>query len=99
MEISIKDMADRHCPFKGRCQGTTVAADRRREQVREQIRKFLRELGTRTRKVEGEGFSVSWSPVKGRKSLDRKAAEKAGLDLSPYEREGDPSERLTISMN
>ena len=120
----------RYCPFKGRCQGATVAAiprdtvpvganamahlkalveqheaaggeaeaaDRRREQVREQIREFLRELGTR--KVDGDGFTVSWFPVKGRKSLDRKAAEKAGLDLSPYEREGDASERLTISIN
>ncbi len=47
----------------------------------------------------GDGFSVSWFPVKGRKSLDRKAAEKAGIDFSPYEREGDPSERLTITMN
>ena len=72
-------------------------AEHSREQAREQVRVFLRELGTR--KVEGDGFSVSWFPVKGRKSLDRKAAEKAGIDFSPYEREGDPSERLTITMN
>ena len=73
------------------------AATRRREDVREQVRVMLRELGTR--KVQGEGFSISWFPVKGRKSFDRKAAEKAGIDLSNFDREGDPSERLTITLN
>ena len=72
------------------------AAGRRREDIREQVRVLLRELGTR--KVEGDGFSISWFPVKGRKSLDRKAAERAGLDLARFEREGDPSERLTITL-
>ena len=73
------------------------AADRQREDVREQIRVLLREFGTR--KVEGDGFLISWFPVKGRKSLDRKAAERAGLDLTPFDREGDPTERLTITLN
>lgn len=65
--------------------------------VKHQIRDFLSEVGTR--KASGPGFSVSWSSVKGRKSFDRKAAEKAGLDLSPFDKEGDPSERLSITMN
>jgi hypothetical protein len=73
------------------------SAGRRREDVREQVRVLLRELGTR--KVAGDGFAISWFPVKGRKSLDRKAAEAAGLNLTPFEREGDPSERLTITLN
>ncbi|CAK0777362.1 hypothetical protein WCLP8_560011 [uncultured Gammaproteobacteria bacterium] len=76
--------------------GEAEAAGRRREEIREQVRVLLRELGTR--KVEGDGFSISWFPVKGRKSLDRKAAERAGLDLARFEREGDPSERLTITL-
>ncbi|MBF0562275.1 MAG: hypothetical protein HQL37_09695 [Alphaproteobacteria bacterium] len=73
------------------------SATHRREDIREQVRVLLRELGTR--KVQGDGFSISWFPVKGRKSLDRKAAERAGLDLAPFEHEGDPSERLTITLS
>ena len=69
----------------------------RREDIREQVRVLLRELGTR--KVQGEGFAISWFPVKGRKSFDRKAAERAGIDLAPFDREGDPSERLSITLN
>ena len=69
----------------------------RQEDIRQQVRVLLGELGTR--KVAGEGFSISWFPVKGRKSFDRKAAERAGLDLAPFDREGDPSERLTITLN
>ena len=72
-------------------------ATHRREEIREQVRVLLRELGTR--KVQGDGFVISWFPVKGRKSLDRKAAERAGLDLAPFEREGDSSERLTITLS
>ena len=77
--------------------GEAEAAGRRREDIREQVRVLLRELGTR--KVEGDGFLISWFPVKGRKSLDRKAAERAGLDLARFEREGDPTERLTITLS
>lgn len=72
-------------------------AGKRREDIREQVRVLLRDLGTR--KVEGKGFSISWFPVKGRKSFDRKAAERAGIDLTPFDREGDPSERLTITLS
>ena len=72
-------------------------AGKRREDIREQVRVLLRDFGTR--KVAGEGFSISWFPVKGRKSFDRKAAERAGIDLTPFDREGDPSERLTITLS
>ena len=52
----------------------------------------------RTRKAEGDNWSVTWFPVKGRLSLDRKAVEAAGIDLSPFETPGDPGERLTIKV-
>ncbi len=39
---------------------------------------------------------VTLAKVAGRKSFDRKAAEAAGLDLSPYDSVGQPSERLTV---
>jgi hypothetical protein len=72
------------------------AAGRRHVDAQERIRQFLREH--RTRKVEGDDWSVTWFPVKGRVSLDRKAATAAGVDLSPFEKEGDPGERLTIKI-
>lgn len=92
-QASLKALVEQH----EQADGEAEAATGRREQVRELIRGLLRELGTR--KVSGDGFSVSWFPVKGRKSLDRKAAEQAGLDLSRFEKEGDPSERLTITLS
>jgi hypothetical protein len=45
--------------------------------------------------VDGS-WSVVWSTVRGRSSLDQKALEAAGLDLDPYRKEGAPSERLTV---
>ena len=90
---SLKALVEQH----ETADATAEAAGKRREEIREQVRVLLRDLGTR--KVAGDGFSISWFPVKGRKSLDRKAAERAGLDLSPFDREGDPTERLTITLN
>lgn len=89
---ALKDLVQRH----EAADAEADTAGRRREEVREQIRTLLRDLGTR--KVQGDGFSISWFPVKGRRSLDRKAAEAAGLDLTPFDREGDPSERLSITL-
>ena len=40
---------------------------------------------------------VTLSLVKGRASLDRQAVAAAGIDLSPFEKVGSPSERLTVN--
>lgn len=40
---------------------------------------------------------VSLSTVKGRESFDRKAAEKAGIDLAPFTKTGSSSERLALT--
>ena len=72
------------------------ATARRHAEAQERIKEFLREH--RTRKVEGDNWSVAYFPVKGRLSLDRKAVEAAGIDLSPFETPGDPGERLTIKV-
>jgi hypothetical protein len=52
----------------------------------ERLKEHLMDLGSR--KVPGTEWSVTWYPMPGKKSLDRKAAEAAGIDLSPYEKEG-----------
>ena len=44
-------------------------------------------------------FKVKVTMAKGRASLDRKAVSAAGIDLSPYETLGQPSERLTVTLN
>lgn len=71
-----------------------AAAAARVAEIEHEIKNTLRAHGAR--RAAGDGWSVSWSSVRGKKSLDRAAVEAAGIDLSPYEREGEPSERLTI---
>ena len=63
--------------------------------AQEAIKQFLHAHGVRAHK--GDGWSVTWSTVKGRITLDRSAAEAAGFDLSPYEKEGNASERLIVT--
>jgi len=64
--------------------------------MQEDIKTRLREKGVR--KIPGV---VTWSNVKGRESWDmvalRAAAEKIGLDLMPFEKVGDPTDRMTIA--
>lgn len=73
----------------------SVAAD---AGARNNIKEFLRTHQVRSHK--GDGWSVSWSSVKGRTSLDLAAASEVakaiGLDLSAFEKTGDPSDRLTV---
>jgi hypothetical protein len=61
---------------------------------KERLRDRLRELGVR--RVQGGGISVLWAQVKGRTTLDLEAMRAAGIDLTPYEKQGLPSERLSI---
>ena len=49
-----------------------------------------------TDKLIAGDIEVSISQAKGRASLNRKAVAKAGIDLSPFETVGAPSERLTV---
>ena len=64
--------------------------------VTEAIKEFMRGNGTRAYRSEGDDWSVVWSTVKGRSNLDAKAAEAAGVDLSPYYKEGKPGDRLIV---
>ena len=49
-----------------------------------------------TDKMTAGDIEVSITQSKGRASLNRKAVAAAGIDLSPYETVGAPSERLTV---
>lgn len=63
-------------------------------QACEDIKEFLRANGVRG--YRGDGWSVAWSSVKGRKTIDQTAVDAAGLDLSPYQKPGKPSDRLIV---
>lgn len=63
-------------------------------EAQEEIKELLRAHSAH--RVDAETFSVSWATVKGRESLDLKAAKAAGFDPAPFMKEGDPSERLTV---
>lgn len=61
----------------------------------EAIKEFLRGQGVRVHK--GDGWSVSWSSVKGRRTIDQAAVESAGIDLSPFQKPGKPGDRLIVT--
>jgi hypothetical protein len=79
----------------------TYAADekdakQRKGEVREEIKQILRDADTK--KAKGDNFSISWVWQAGRRTIDTKAAEADGVDLSKYEKIGDGFEKMTISV-
>lgn len=65
--------------------------------AQEAIKQFLRMHNARAHKEVDGSWGVQWSIVNGRKSLDQAAMEADGINLEPYQKEGRPSERLTIT--
>lgn len=76
--------------------GLAKVHDAAAAEAKEEIKELLRDA--RTRHAETDNVSVTWSTVKGRSATDLKAMEKAGVDLTPYVKVGEPSERLLISL-
>jgi hypothetical protein len=68
--------------------------------VQHTIRERLREKGLR--RIDGNGVTVSWSPVRGRTTIGAAelaaAAAAAGVDPKHFEKVGDPSDRLVIQV-
>jgi hypothetical protein len=77
-------------------QGSIADQTYSRNLAEEAIKQLLRDHGARAHKETDGSWSVVWSTVKGRSSIDMKALEATGLDLSPYRKEGNPSERLIV---
>jgi len=75
-------------------------ADALHREAQEKIKERMRERSLRTLKTSD--INVVWSTVKGRPSYDwpgiRAAVAEAGLDLSPYETTGEPSDRLSVTV-
>jgi len=66
----------------------------RKDKAAEEIKTELK--SRKVNEITVDNHSITLAAVAGRKSLDRKAIEKAGIDLTPYETVGAQSERLTI---
>lgn len=62
--------------------------------MKETIKEFLRANGIR--RVTGDGWEITWSVTKARETIDTRAAEAAGVDLSMWRKLGEPGDRLVI---
>lgn len=61
----------------------------------EAIKSFL--MTKNVRNIKGDTWTVSWYGQNGKKSLDKEALEKDGIDLSKYQKEGTPFDVLRIT--
>jgi hypothetical protein len=65
-----------------------------KDKIAEEIKEELRKRNTAST-IVGD-IEIELASVAGRSSLDQKAMEKAGIDLTPFKKIGLPSERLTV---
>lgn len=69
-------------------------ADKEKKYAQEAVKDLLLDSGLSSAK--SDHWSISWSKVSGRKTLDKKAMVADGIDVSRYEKEGAPYDRLMI---
>jgi hypothetical protein len=74
--------------------GAITAAAAEHGALKFRIKEFLR--ANHVRRVKGDGWEVSWTVTRGRETVDVKAAEAAGIDLSAWRKLGEPGDRLTV---
>jgi hypothetical protein len=95
----VAEIRDLAVACKARQSEVDVAATKVRE-LQQEIRERLRAKGLR--RVAGDDFSVTWSPVKGRQGFDVRAlgaaTAAAGVDVSKFETVADPGGRLDIRV-
>jgi hypothetical protein len=76
------------------------ASEDEQRKIQHQIKELLRAHGLN--RIEHDGITIVWSPVKGRPSLDmpalKSAAAKIGLDVQQFETVGQPTDRLTVTI-
>ena len=69
-----------------------------KEQARARIKQLLADKDSN--RAKGEGFSISYSWQKGRKTLNKKRLEEeTGIELASFEEEGNGFEKLTIRLD
>src|SRR5205823_2691591 len=72
------------------------AAEDEKRKIQESIKQRLRERGLR--RVAGKGITVVWSRVAGRVTLDKKAMRSDGIDVTQYEKTGEPYDVLNTRI-
>lgn len=70
-------------------------AKEEKETLRAEIREKLQELDRKN--VKEDDFSVSWTWIEGRDTIDTKQMAEDGIDLEPYKTPGVGYDRLTVS--
>lgn len=89
---TLTDMAHRYTEL-----GDTVKeAEKTRSEVSEEIKRFLNAVGTKGASVPG--FTVAYSKMDGRETVDTDAMEADGIDLSPYMKRGKGYTRLQVTQ-
>jgi hypothetical protein len=95
----VAEIRDLALAYKA-CQGEVDTATGRLREAQYEIRERLRAKDLR--RVVGDDFSVTWSPVKGRQGFDVKAlsaaATAAGVDVTKFETIGEASDRLDVRV-
>lgn len=86
----LKDMRDAERDLAA----SKDAATEEHARAVEGIKEFLR--GANTRRYKGADWSISWSQMTTRATLDMAAVKEAGLDLSPFYKPGKQAERLVV---
>ncbi len=86
----LKALRDDERALNDRCD----ALDEEHAALKFQIKEALR--AHHVRRAQGDGWEISWSQTKGRETVDIKAAEASGLDLSPWRKVGEPGDRLVV---
>jgi hypothetical protein len=71
-------------------------AEKEFDATKQKVKDML--VDKKRRRVKGEWWSTSYTSVKGRKSLNKKAMKDDGIDLSLYEEEGVGYDKLTITI-
>ena len=87
---NFDDAAKRYVEIKA----TEDALEEEKKSIAEDLKNEL--ANRKVTKATVGDIEVTLSVTKGRASLDKKAVAKAGIDLSPFETVGAPSERLLV---
>lgn len=87
---ALADDANLFVSLKGQAERITESLNGLKESIKAELRK------RKVNEIVVDGIEITLSETAGRKSLDQKAAAKAGIDLSPFQKVGASSERLLV---
>ncbi|MEQ8308094.1 MAG: hypothetical protein RIA09_16285 [Hoeflea sp.] len=93
-EVQLNELADLAKQERQADQDMKEAKERR-DELRSDLKEFLSRAGSK--KAKDDRFSISWVWQNGRETIDKKALEEDGIDVSKYTKKGNGFEKMTIS--